>query len=66
MQAMNKLAVNARRHPRAGRELAAVSVSGNLKRNSRLLGDGQLMRRMHDQNVLARSGGFAALRSSAR
>ena len=51
MEAMDIGAVDARRDPGRRRELSSMSMTAKLKRNSRFLGDGQPMRRMHEQDA---------------
>src|SRR4029077_5347231 len=51
IQAMDIGTINPRRPPGAWRELPAVRVAANLKRNSLFLGDGQPVRRVHQQDT---------------
>src|SRR4029077_15149449 len=51
MEAMDIGAIHAGRDPGAWRELSSMSMAAKLKRNSRFLGDGQPMRRMHEQDA---------------
>src|SRR5579862_51621 len=53
MEPMNISPVNSGGDPGARRELSAVRMSANLKRNSRLLGDAQSMGRMRHQHTRA-------------
>ncbi len=51
IQAMHIGTINSGRNPGAWRKLPAVRMAANLKRNSLLLGDGQPVRRVHQQNT---------------
>src|ERR1700694_4628381 len=51
IQAMDIGTINSGRNPGAWRELPAVRVATKLKGNSLFLGDGQPVRRVHEQNA---------------